>query len=64
MQGDDIIIVRTAGLFIQKHGADAPGAARRKFAELTEAGYATSAETATKVLAAIERQIGVEHRCG
>ena len=64
MQGDDIAIMRTAGLFIVKHGTNAPGMAERKFAELTEAGYQTSAATAVKVLAAITRQIGGETRCG
>jgi hypothetical protein len=64
MQADDIAIMRTAGLFIARHGVDAPRVAERKFAEMTEAGYKTSAETAMLVLAAIARQIGGEARCG
>ena len=51
-------ITRTAGLFIVKYGADAPQAAQRKYEELTAAGYATSAETGRKVLAAIEQITG------
>jgi hypothetical protein len=52
------VITRTAGLFIVRYGADAPQAAQRKYEELTAAGYATSADTARKVLAEIEQIAG------
>jgi hypothetical protein len=53
MQAHDNDIDRTAGLFIVRHGANASTAARLKYEELTLAGYAASADTAIKVLAAI-----------
>jgi hypothetical protein len=46
-------ICRTAGLFILRHGAEAPREAQRKYEELAAAGYPRSAETAKKVLSAI-----------
>jgi hypothetical protein len=58
MQLADIDIMRTAGLFVVRYGAEAPEAAQRRFEALTRAGYSTSAATGIKVLAAIERHRG------
>ncbi len=52
----DIDIVRTAALFILRHGASAPAAARRTYDALAQAGYATSQTIAAQVLDAISRQ--------
>ena len=51
----EIDIVRTAALFIVRHGVDAPAAARRTYEALERAGYVTT--VAAEVLEAIERQI-------
>ena len=51
----DTDIVRTAALFILRHGAKAPAAARRTYEALSEAGYVTSPAVAAQVLAAIAR---------
>ena len=54
----DIDVVRTAALFILRHGPAAPEAARRTYEALARAGYATSPTVATRVLDAINRQTG------
>ena len=55
MDPRDIAIIRTAGLFLVRYRADAPAAAQRKYAALTEAGYVTSARIGGEVIAAIEQ---------
>ena len=56
MASGEIDIVRTAALFILRHGTAAPDAARRTYEALAKAGYQTSPAIATRVLEAIARQ--------
>jgi hypothetical protein len=54
----ELDVMRTAALFILRHGAAAPEAARRTYEALARAGYATSPTVAARVLDAIARQTG------
>jgi hypothetical protein len=46
-------VYRSAFMLLTKHGADAPQFAETRYRELARAGYATSIETASQIIAAI-----------
>jgi hypothetical protein len=57
----ELDVMRTAALFILRHGTAAPEAARRTYDALARAGYASSPAVAARVLDAIARQASGTH---